>query len=166
MIRESMRRALIAGAVILMVFFAVCGAGCDDAEEEYWDDPHSGQSSSGYSSSGSSSGPGYLYIWTSPAGASVYVNGQYLGETNGYDDFIIEVPGGASYKVEIYKDGYEPYLENVMVWSGETRSVNAYLQQISYNPYYTPEPTYDDWGWDDEPDDDGPICVAATRPVY
>jgi len=32
MMREGMRRALIAGAVVLMVFAAVCGAGCDDDE--------------------------------------------------------------------------------------------------------------------------------------
>ncbi len=161
-----MRRALIAGAVVFMVFLAVCGAGCDDPDDEYWDDSYSGQSSSsGYSSTGSSSGPGYLSIWTSPAGASVYVEGQYLGETNGYDDFIVEVTGG-TYKVEIYKNGYEPYLEYVLVYPGEIRNVNAYLQQIGYIPEPTPETAYDDWGWDDEPDDDGPICVAATRPVY
>lgn len=158
-----MRRALIAGAVMLMLFAAVCGAGCDD--DDYGEPSYSGDPSYGYSTSGSSSGPGYLSIRTSPAGASVYVEGQYLGETSGYDGFIVEVTGG-TYKVEIYRDGYEPYLEYVLVYPGETRSVDAYLQQTVYEPYYTPEPTYNDWGWDDEPTGDGPVYVAATRPSY
>jgi hypothetical protein len=163
MVPEGIRRALIAGAVMLMLFAAVCGAGCDD--DDYGEPSYSGDSSSGYSSSGSSSGPGYLAIWTSPAGASVYVEGQYLGETNGYDDFIVEVTGG-TYNVEIYKDGYDSYQEYVLVYPGETRSVNAYLQQSGYMPYSTPEPTYDTWGWEEEPTGDGPVFVAATRPVY
>ncbi len=164
MMREGMRRALIAGVVVLMVFAAVCCAGCDD--DEYGGNSYSEEySSSAYSSYESSSGPGDLSIWTSPAGASVYVEGQYLGETTGYDDFIVEVTGG-TYKVEIYKDGYKPYLEYVLVYPGEMREVNVYLQQAGYDPGFTPEQTYEDWGWEEEPTGDGPVYVAATRPVY
>jgi hypothetical protein len=147
-----------------MVFAPVCGAGCDD--DEYGGDSYSYEySSSGYAGYESSSCPGYLFVWTLPAGASVYVEGQYLGETAGYDDFIVEVKGG-TYKIEIYRNGYELYLEYVLVYPGEIREVNVYLRQIGYDPYYPPLPIYDGWEWYDESDGDGPVYVAATRPIY
>lgn len=54
----------------------------------------------------------------------------------------------------------------MLVYPGDMREVNVYLQQAGYDPGITPEPTYDDWGWEEEPTGDGPVYVAATRPVY
>ncbi|MDG6256250.1 MAG: PEGA domain-containing protein [Methanomicrobiaceae archaeon] len=165
MVCEGMRGVAIVAAVIFMVFAAVCAAGCDDDDYTVNSYPNE-YSSSGHSGSTYSSGPGYLSIWTSPAGASVYVDGQYRGETSAYDDFILEGPGG-TYKVEIYKAGYDAYQEYVTIYPGETRQVNAYLQQTGYDPYYTPAPTYDPpWTWEPQPTGDGPIFEAATRPIY
>jgi hypothetical protein len=135
-------------------------AGCDDDEPSY---VPTDEYSSGYSSHESGSGNGCLVIWTYPSGASVYIDGQYLGETTGYDDFVVEASGG-TYKVEIYKNGYNGYLEYVLVMPGEYRTLDVYLQESSgYDPYY--EPTEDVWSWDTEPTE-GPIYVAATRPQY
>jgi hypothetical protein len=164
MVSEGIRRAVLFGAVVLMVFAAVCGAGCDD--DEYGGNSYSEDyTSTGNSNSGSSSAPGYLSILTNPAGASVYVDGQYWGETDGYNDFVVPVTGGTC-KVEIYKDGYDPYQQYVQVPPGEEWVLEVSLQQAGYTPYYTPEPTYSDWDWNEEPTGDGPVYVAATRPVY
>ena len=111
--------------------------------------------------------PGAISLWTTPGGASVYLNGEYLGETGYYEASLITVPAG-SYKLEVFKAGYDASLEYVYVGDGETVYLDVSLQETGGPSPYTPatpepEPV---WTWEPEPTYPGPTYGAATRPIY
>ena len=78
---------------------------------------------------------GYIYVWSSPAGGSIYVDGNYKGTTDGSQYTIVSTTTD-SHTVEIAKDGYEDYSTSVYVYSGQYAIVDAYL-----TPTSTPTPT-------------------------
>lgn len=148
-------------ALLILLAAAILTSGCIDSIFE------PSESGSG-SLAGTYSGYGYIQIWTLPSGASVYVDDEYLGETDGVYDMSVRVCPG-SHKLEVYKQGYEPYLEYLYIGSGETVTRNIFLEDASYNPatepypVWTPAPT---WTWEPDPTYPGPVYVAPTRPIY
>ncbi|WP_164913746.1 PEGA domain-containing protein [Methanoculleus taiwanensis] len=151
----------ILSALLILLTAAILISGCTDILFE------PSESGSG-SLAGAYSDYGYIQIWTCPSGASVYVNGEYLGETTDVDDLFVQV-GSGSHKLEIYKQGYEPYLEYLYISPGETVARDIFLENNYYNPYpdsdpvWTPAPT---WTWEPDPTYSGPVYVAPTRPIY
>ncbi|MBA7473509.1 hypothetical protein ES707_08849 [subsurface metagenome] len=79
---------------------------------------------------------GYIYVWSTPTGASVYVDGTYLGVTSSSQYLPIAVYSG-SHQVTVYKNGYEEYSTSVTASSSNYPKVDAYLSPIS-----TPTPTW------------------------
>ncbi len=140
-------------ALLILLAAAILVSGCIESSE------------SG-SLAGTYSDYGYIEIWTIPSGASVYVDGEYLGETDAVEDLFVRVSPG-SRKLEIYKQGYEPYLEYLYIGSGETVTRDIVLEDAYYNPdpgpVWTPAPT---WTWEPDPTYPGPVYVAPTRPIY
>ncbi len=136
----------ILSALLILLTAAILTSGCTDILSE------PSESETG-SLTGAYSDYGYIQIWTYPSGASVYVNGEYLGETDEVDDLFVQV-GPGSHKLEIYKQGYEPYLEYLYISRGETVARDVYLENSYYNPYpesdpvWTPAPT---WTWEPDP---------------
>lgn len=147
----------------ILIFVILCLGMCTAVPGCLEDEP---TRSSTYAPSGYGQ-PGAISLWTTPGGASVYLNGEYLGETGYYEASLINVPPG-SYKLEIFKTGYEAYLEYVYVSDGETVYKDIYLQEIGAPfpyPTATPEPE-PIWTWEPEPSYPGPTYGAATRPIY
>ncbi|WP_292731040.1 PEGA domain-containing protein [Methanoculleus sp.] len=149
----------ILSTLLILLAAAILTSGCIDGIFE------SSESESG-SLTGTYSDYGYILIWTAPSGASVYVDGEYLGETDDVEDLIVQVSPG-SRKLEIYKQGYEAYLEYLYIGSGETVTRDVLLESTYYNPdpdpAWTPAPT---WTWEPDPTYPGPVYVAPTRPIY
>lgn len=146
-------------ALLILLTAAILASGCIDGISE------SSESGSG-SLAGAYSDYGYIEIWTVPSGASIYVDGAYLGETDAVEDLFVQVSPG-SRKLEIYKQGYEPYLEYLYIGSGETVARDVFLEDAYYSPdpepAWTPAPT---WTWEPDPTYPGPVYEAATRPIY
>ncbi len=142
-------------ALLILLAAAILASGCIESEPS--------ESGSG-SLAGTYSDYGYIEIWTVPSGASVYVDGEYLGETDAVEDLIVRV-GPGSHKLEIYKQGYESYLEYLYIGSGETVTRDVVLEEGYYNPdpepVWAPAPT-----WEPDPTYPGPVYVAPTRPIY
>lgn len=82
---------------------------------------------------------GYIYVWSSPAGGSIYVDGNYKGLTDSNQYVIISTTTGY-HAVEISKTGYDKYSTSVYVYFGQGATVNAYLISIP-TPTVTPTPT-------------------------
>ena len=80
---------------------------------------------------------GYINIQSDPAGGSIYLDGNYKEITDIGQYITISTTTG-SHDVEIYKVGYEKYSTSVSVYSGQSTTVNAYLNPIST---LTPTPT-------------------------
>ncbi|MCM2464766.1 PEGA domain-containing protein [Methanoculleus oceani] len=143
----------VLSALLILLTAAILVSGCIESSE----------SGSG-SLAGTYSDSGYIQIWTVPSGASVYVDGEYLGETDDVEDLSVRVSPG-SHKLEIYKQGYESYLEYLYIGSGETVTRDVFLESTYYDPdpgpVWTPAPT-----WEPDPTYPGPVYEAATRPIY
>lgn len=82
---------------------------------------------------------GYIYVWSSPAGGSIYVDGNYKGLTDSTQYVIIPTTTGY-HAVEISKAEYDKYSTSVYVYFGQGTTVNAYLISIP-TPTATPTPT-------------------------
>ncbi|MDT8357916.1 MAG: PEGA domain-containing protein [Methanomicrobiaceae archaeon] len=152
--KSACRHAVLISVLLCLGIFTAA-TGCLE------DEPSSQSYSTGYGQ------PGAISLWTTPGGASIYLNGEYLGETGYYEASQISVPAG-SYKLEVFKTGYEAYLEYVYVGGGETVYLDVYLQETGGSAPYapvTPEPE-PVWTWEPEPSYPGPTYGAATRPVY
>lgn len=76
---------------------------------------------------------GTASITTSPPGASIYANGQYIGETSagGPLYFTQVVPG--TYSILISKSGYQDYTASVQVAAGQNYDYRVTLTPVS-NP--------------------------------
>ncbi len=159
------RGAFSLSAIMVLLFLAVAvlTAGCID---ELFEDSNAGTSSSYTSGSAYSAASDYalLDILVYPAGSSVYIDGEYLGETTGQGSVLVEVAGG-SHKIEVFKTGYEPYLEYVYASAGKTEMLTVYLWESPPTETVPPEPE-PAWTWEPEPTYPGPVYVAQTRPVY
>jgi hypothetical protein len=68
---------------------------------------------------------GYLAITSSPSGADVYVDGSHRG----YTPMTVGNLNVGSHSVQLRKAGYQAYNSNVQVYSGQTSTLNAALQQ-------------------------------------
>jgi len=151
----------ILSALLILLAAAILTSGCIDSIFE------PSESGSG-SLTGTYSDYGYIQIWTVPSGASVYVDGEYLGETDAVDDLLVQVSPG-SHKLELYKQGYEPYLEYLYIGRGETVARDVLLESTNYNPDPGPDPVWTSaptWTWEPDPTYPGPVYVAPTRPIY
>ncbi|KQC03788.1 MAG: hypothetical protein APR53_00695 [Methanoculleus sp. SDB] len=146
----------MAYSLMLITAILTLSSGCID--EPYDTDP------GGYNPGYSSSGYGYLQIWTLPPGAHISVDGIYWGSTDEFGDIILELTAG-SHRIEVVKDGYEGYSIYETVWTGETTYLDIVLTARAGSGMTgsgQPAPT---WDWEPE-DDSGPVFVAATRPSY
>ncbi|WP_460371445.1 PEGA domain-containing protein [Methanocalculus sp. MC3] len=76
---------------------------------------------------------GSLQVTVEPYGARVEIDGEYAGET----PLGISLPVGG-YAVDISHDGYYPFGMNVVIYNGDTTSIERTLRQIE-TP--TPQPT-------------------------
>ena len=68
---------------------------------------------------------GTIELRSSPSRASVYVDGEFVG----YTPMRFGARAG-SHNVRVESDGYEPYTESFNLRGGETKTVNAQLQQV------------------------------------
>lgn len=87
---------------------------------------------------------GYIYVWSSPAGGSIYVDGNYKGITDSSQYVIVSTTTGY-HAVEISKAGYDKYSTSVYAYSGQYTTRNAYLTSTltptpSATPTVTPTP--------------------------
>ncbi|NYT05615.1 MAG: PEGA domain-containing protein [Methanomicrobiales archaeon] len=153
------RTAVILCALFFVMAAAGGTAGC--CEETGYDEP----TVYGYATT-SSTTYGYLAIWTLPAGSHISIDGYYWGTSDEYGDFAAELSTG-SHRVEVTKNGFIPSQEYVTIWAYETTYLDVVLSADSgTSSGYTPAPTSDPYGTWYTHDDDGPVFVAATRPVY
>ncbi len=76
---------------------------------------------------------GSLQVTVEPYGARVEIDGEYAGET----PLGISLPVGG-HAVDISHDGYYPFGMNVVIYNGDTTSIERTLRQIE-TP--TPQPT-------------------------
>jgi hypothetical protein len=70
---------------------------------------------------------GALSIRVQPEGASVLVDGQRWDGPQGQNRLIVEVAEG-THRVEIQRDGFEPYSAAITVRRGETTPLNVSLR--------------------------------------
>jgi hypothetical protein len=77
---------------------------------------------------------GDLDVSSTPSGASVYLNGDYQGETRSSGPLYITslVPG--TYTVILKKSGYQDYTTTAKIVAGTTAQVTAVLQPASAKP--------------------------------
>ncbi len=68
--------------------------------------------------------PGMLSVFTTPSGATIYINGKKQGRS----DTSIELTGG-SYKVEVKKADYRPLKRKVTVQPGRTARLDLTLEE-------------------------------------
>ncbi|MBU4076416.1 MAG: PEGA domain-containing protein [Euryarchaeota archaeon] len=69
---------------------------------------------------------GYIYVWSSPGGGDIYVDGNYKGLTESTQYTILYTTPGY-HTVEIYKTGYDKYSTSVNVYSGQSATISATL---------------------------------------
>ncbi|RLF79384.1 hypothetical protein DRN44_08975, partial [Thermococci archaeon] len=66
-----------------------------------------------------------LVVSSTPSGASVYIGGEYKGQT----PLTLNVPPG-TYTVEIRKTDYKPHTETITLQAGEERQINVQLEAL------------------------------------
>ena len=76
---------------------------------------------------GANSSYGTLTIRVQPANATVLIDGERWDGPQGQDRLIVEVAEGP-HRVEIQRDGFEPYSTTVNVRPGETTPINVSLR--------------------------------------
>jgi hypothetical protein len=76
---------------------------------------------------GANSSYGTLAIRVQPANATVLIDGERWDGSQGQDRLIVEVAEGP-HRVEIQRDGFEPYSTTVNVRPGETTPINVSLR--------------------------------------
>ena len=76
---------------------------------------------------GASSSYGTLAIRVQPANATILIDGERWDGPQGQDRLLVEVAEGP-HRVEIQRDGFEPYTASVTVRPGETASINVSLR--------------------------------------
>jgi hypothetical protein len=76
---------------------------------------------------GASSAHGTLAIRVQPANANVLIDGERWDGSQGQDRLVVEVPEGP-HRIEIQRDGFEPYSATVNVRPGETTPINVSLR--------------------------------------
>ena len=76
---------------------------------------------------GTNSSYGTLTIRVQPANATVLIDGERWDGPQGQDRLIVEVADGP-HRVEIQRDGFEPYSATVNVRRGETTPINVSLR--------------------------------------
>jgi hypothetical protein len=77
---------------------------------------------------------GSIDISSSPTGASIYVDGSYIGTTPGTADDLVE----GSHKVLLQKSGYTDWAKMVKVTEGDTTIVDADLAAVTTAPTTVP----------------------------
>jgi uncharacterized membrane protein len=68
--------------------------------------------------------PGEVFVFSSPSGGDIYVNGQFKGKTN----TLIKLEPG-NYKIKVLKTGYYEYYKDVTVPSGRQISLDYHLME-------------------------------------
>ncbi|MGB9177583.1 MAG: PEGA domain-containing protein [Methanoregula sp.] len=77
---------------------------------------------------------GDLDVYSSPSGASVYLNDVYRGETRASGPLYITGLSPGTYKTVIKKSGYQEYITTANILAGTTAQVSAVLQPASATP--------------------------------
>ena len=77
---------------------------------------------------------GDLDVTSSPSGASVYVNGDYQGETRTSSPLYITGLSPGTYTTVLKKSGYQDYTTTAKIVAGTTAQVSATLQSASTPP--------------------------------
>jgi hypothetical protein len=93
------------------------------------------------------SGYGDIQIQSSPVGAAVYVNDNYMGTTISSSALYVTQLTTGSYPVRITLAGYQPYYETAVITAGGVYDIRANLVPL------TPGPT---------PDTNGQITVRSS----
>ena len=77
---------------------------------------------------------GDLDVTSSPSGASVYVNGDYQGETSSSGPLYVTGLSPGTYTTVLKKSGYQDYTTTTKIVAGTTAKVSAALQPASTQP--------------------------------
>jgi len=77
---------------------------------------------------------GDLDVSSSPSGASVYLNGDYKGETRSSGPLYLTGLSPATYTTVLKKSGYQDYTTATQIVAGTTAKVSAVLQPASATP--------------------------------
>jgi hypothetical protein len=86
---------------------------------------------------------GQIAIGSSPEGSSLYIDGEYYGETEYYNPKPIGLKAG-TYTIKLAKDGYKDYTETITVEGGYIHKKTIILESLPVTPTetpITPEPT-------------------------
>jgi len=79
---------------------------------------------------------GLISVVTRPAGAGVTLNGRFQGES----PIELAVRSGASYRVQVFKAGYQSVEQSLTLKSGEERALNLSLQRQMGDVVVTVDP--------------------------
>ncbi len=82
----------------------------------------------------SSSGFGDLQIRSNPAGAAVYVDGNYKGTTIASNALYVTQLNPGSYSVRVTLANYQPYTETAVVTAGRVSNIQANLVLVTPGP--------------------------------
>jgi hypothetical protein len=82
---------------------------------------------------------GSLQIDSTPAGAAVYLNGNYKGNTPSDGVFYINQLSPGTYSLRIVMQDYQPYTESAVVQAGIVNDIHATLSPVAPGP--TPDTT-------------------------
>ncbi|MDD1682963.1 MAG: PEGA domain-containing protein [Methanoregula sp.] len=77
---------------------------------------------------------GDLDVSSSPSGASVYLNGEYKGETRASGPLYITGLSPGTYTTVLKKSGYQDYTTATQIVAGTTAQVSAALQPATVSP--------------------------------
>ena len=86
---------------------------------------------------------GQIAIGSSPEGASLYIDGEYYGETEYYNPKPIGLKAG-TYTIKLTKEGYKDYTETITVEGGYIHKKTIILESLPVTPTETtatPTPT-------------------------
>ncbi len=77
---------------------------------------------------------GSIEVASTPNGASVYLDGKYMGQTqpNGYLDLTSILPG--THAITIRLTDYQDYIQTVYVYGGKIMTINAQLTPVTPGP--------------------------------
>jgi len=75
----------------------------------------------------SAAGFGTLAIRVQPADAIVLIDGERWQTSSGQDRLVVEVPQGP-HRIEIRKEGFDPYSTEITMSQGETVPINVSLR--------------------------------------
>jgi hypothetical protein len=78
-----------------------------------------------------SANPGFIAVSSSPAGASVTVDGTYKGQTSASQSLVISNVAAGGHTVAISLGGYQTYQQSISVQSGTTSYVSATLTPLA-----------------------------------